>query len=221
VAVDDPPRFQDETDDYPVGPVVFPAHRETAALDLFISVCVTSAVRSSESDLLLSSYDTSARRPGQSWLFSQSPSEEARDDVFEYHQPRTRIEDLVIQLSLERGDNKIVLPRSASRDRPPTPPSPAPPPNTPASSDDCVLAEDISVRFSLRKVELLLPFASESRGGSGGSAPRLVRKPVAEWQRKSRDEPLETAAQHLLDALIGARLHKVDSGLQSWYVRQA
>jgi hypothetical protein len=121
---------------------------------------------------------------------------EQRDDVFEFHQPRTRLEDLVIQLGTETGF--VGVDREGERIRP----------------------EDLSVRFSLRRVEILLPFASETGGGGGGGRtfPRLVRKPIVGTQR-ARDESLEDTAGKLLEVLSRTVLHRIDSGRRTWYTK--
>ena len=76
-------------------------------------------------------------------------------------------------------------------------------------------AIDISVRFSLRRVSLLLPGPSNT--GSYGET-KTVGRVFAECSR-DRGESLERSAERLVEGLRQARVWKKELGETVWYMK--
>lgn len=160
------------------------ACRETKALDLFIAVETKRDVEHFQSDLL--------EQPGMG-------------NLFDLHQPRARLEDLVAQQGLLSGHLVSSISHEGA-----------------ARSGDAgqVRAQDVSVAFALRKVELRLPMAATSSNISTRDR-RLPRRTVLTVERK-RTTTLEETADVLLAELARIPLRATVAGTEAkpavWYV---
>lgn len=174
-------------------PVLPSRYRETKVLDLFISLYLYNSKASSESELLLVRSD-------------HLPESEA-SDLFDLYQPRARLEDLVIERGVLEG---LIEPPSSSGD--------AGPPLLEEFHRPAIRAKDVSVRFSLRKAAVLLPFLASSSSSSLSSRlpPRTLPKVVVELDRDRRD-PLEATASKLLEVLRFVPVVREERNGQAWY----
>ncbi|KAM0751297.1 hypothetical protein T439DRAFT_325445 [Meredithblackwellia eburnea MCA 4105] len=149
--------------------------RELAVLDLFIAACVHEAVRAHESELhLLPSVSHSAER-----------------DIFDFMQPKARLEDLVIRYGREDG---TIAAESAEQD------------------EWKVSAGDLSVTLLARSAKLLLPFLSQHQKGV------VSLKTVTELPRRESDS-LEEIASGLAGGLATMRLMR-HAGKEVFYVKE-
>lgn len=164
------------------------ATRETRVLDLYIASTSRRELDAQESS-----------------LFSSEMTDDADDmaatsddrALFELWQPRSRLEDLLIDAGTERG----VFLRRGQGGLPPPRGEKGGPASTGETDDLVVVAEDISVHFALREVRVLLPF----RAAGGSRAPTLnlvplVRRPVLQMPRE-RSSTLEGSAQQIIQQL--------------------
>jgi hypothetical protein len=159
--------------------------RETVIFDLFISACAYEANKSFESSLNL----------------LPSASHSASHDLFEFLQPRARIEDLVIRFG--RQDKLIYAEGDSGVSR--------------GGGGGTILSEDVSVQLTPRSGRVMLPFASSNVKGA------VVLKAVVEVKRDA-GERLETTAEKIVDGLAGVRVWReegrgADGKCVSWYAR--
>lgn len=174
--------------------------RETKVLDLFVAAEVRRDIERFESDLL--------EQPGM-------------DGLFDLHQPRARLEDMFVQLGLQRQllHKNHAIATSAEADNAAAP--------SPVTVRDRIFADDLTLLFSLKRVDVRLPFlASPTTTSSSASAgqssffstgssqkPLLVRKTVFSVERQ-RGTPLEETAEEILAQLAdgAAEVRLVRSG---------
>ncbi|PBK96423.1 hypothetical protein ARMGADRAFT_988222 [Armillaria gallica] len=136
---------------------IFSTHRELSTLDLFIALLA-------HEDLMLDSTSL------------HLPREEAYKDLFDMVQPKTRLEDLVIEEGVKAGVIQI---------------DPPIPPPRPQRTVHPIPSDYLSISFTPRKVALV--YTQPSTNAS--------RKTIVEVVRNNRDEPLETCAANLVAAL--------------------
>lgn len=165
------------------------AGRETRILDLFVAASVRSDMESFESSLLESSL---------------GDDEEGENDLFAYHQPKCRIEDLVIlkgrKLGIIRPDssNIAIATQETKRDSkaPPSYTNQPPPRYQPSDTHNAqgrkwIEAEDLAIE--LRSKSAILRIRSDQ---SSSRALRTVFEVIRE-----REEVLETTAGRIVARL--------------------
>lgn len=161
-------------------------NRETRVLDQFIAACAYEARQAEESSLLLlPSASTSAER-----------------DLFEFLQPRARVEDLLLKYAKQ---DKIVYGGGVWEQK----------------GGGTIQEDDVTVQLGTRTANVLLPFKSvggESRGIS------TVPRSVMEVSREGVAERLEQTAEKLVAGLATVRVWR-EEGLGeggkrvAWYER--
>ncbi|CAO1634679.1 unnamed protein product [Parajaminaea phylloscopi] len=150
--------------------------RELKVLDLYIAAEVKREADLFGSDLL--------QQPGL-------------DGLFELHQPRARLEDLLVERGLQAGQlfRRSLLSHTSD-----------PVAHTPRSAAGRVLAEDLTLLFTLKRVDVRLPFRSAASIPTAktreavSEKPLLVRKAIFSAER-TRSTPLEETAEDILDYL--------------------
>ncbi|KAH8925032.1 hypothetical protein BT69DRAFT_21608 [Atractiella rhizophila] len=154
-------------------PVPPPERKELHVLSLYISSCLYSSRLSSESPLFL------------------LPTEEAKRDLFEVHQPRARLEDLIVELGYRRH---LIT-------------------HVPDWDDLRIRSKDVSVKWGMKVVALQLPCRSQSGRGT-------ISKDMLKVERSTRLESLEETARKLLDALEGMRIRRFENEGVFWYEKE-
>lgn len=157
--------------------------REQAVLDLFVSACALRALHSSESSLLVSAQSS------------------ASTDVFDFLQPRARVEDLVMQWGIDDG----VLYSASAREMD----------GRGTRGGGTIQSEDVAVQLSSKVAKVLLPMQSSNERG------RVVPRVVLEVAKES-DETLEVTAERIVRALKGLRVWREeatgkDGVVRGWY----
>ncbi|ORY84161.1 hypothetical protein BCR35DRAFT_62406 [Leucosporidium creatinivorum] len=164
--------------------------RETIVLDHFIASIAMEALRSSESTLL------------------QLADSSANQDLFEFMQPKARVEDLVVQWG--REDGVVFLAGDSGRGNAKA--------GAGAGGGGTILGSDITVQLGPKQAKLFLPFKSSVGGGGSGSGVRTVEKCVVEVQR-NEGETLEVVADQLVRGLKEVRVWREEKEGKGWYER--
>jgi hypothetical protein len=160
------------------GNVLQSRSRETAVLDLWASTLALAQLRNSESTLLQQAEGDSS----------------AGQDLFDFLQPKARVEDLVIEWG--REDQVIYLEGGGA-----------------GEGGGTVLGTDVTVQLGRRSAKLLLPFRSSV--GAGGRV-RTVERAVVEVGRAERDS-LEVVADRLVKGLKVVRVWREEKEGKGWY----
>lgn len=140
--------------------------RETRVLDLYVAAETKRDSEHFESELL--------EQPGMG-------------NLFDLHQPRARLEDLIAQ----RGTMSGHLVERVTQ-----------------TGESRVRAQDVSINFGLRKAELRLPMATSSNTTGGDRGRPLPRRTLLEVER-TRTASLEETADALLHELACIPLRAV------------
>lgn len=164
------PRGQSATIATAGEPVLPSIWRETRVLDLFIARTVIQLALTDESPLHI------AALPNLSDGDAEDLLDISTRDLFDLQQPQARTEDLFVT----RGESQGVVTRDSV-------------PSGSGWDASRIRAQDVGIRFALRKVSLALPFAASTRGGT-------VPKAVAEVAR-ARDDTLEVTVDRLIRAV--------------------
>lgn len=155
-------------------------------------------------DLWAGSVALEQLRSSESILLQQSEGDSsAVQDLFDFLQPKARVEDLVVEWG--REDGVVYLEGDAGRLST----------ETGGKGGGTILGTDLSVQLGRAGAKLLLPFKS-SVGASGGV--RTVEKAVVEVVR-GEGETLEVVADRLVKGLKDVRVWREESQGKGWYER--